>query len=183
MKRILTVLCIVMAVLIVIISVTTVSFSWFEPGKKSGTGLQFSEVDIVRPSNCCKMVNYIVGETETEFSGDTETTIASGNTAYFKTVVKNNADYDTNISLYLENISLTPPADTVGDFMLAVTIPTNTCRSFQQSQTDMHIVRNACVRAYDVEVAGTGEITIEWFIKSSSGSVSFKASDIYITYN
>lgn len=183
MKRILAPLCIIMAVLIVVISMTTVSFSWFAPKEKTGNSLMFSETTAVRSQDC----------TAKSYLGtiDSKTNIISYNNAfsakktldvgynYFRTVITNNAEYGTNVSLYLGNIT----AGTDTKYMLAVTVPTNTCREFTTTQTDLHIVRNAYISAYNVEKLGTGELVVDWFVKVDSGTVEIDPNDIYFTYN
>lgn len=187
MKKILFPLCIMMAILILVIGMTTVSFSWFEPSSLSGSGLSFKHVTAVNSNEC--IVNTYSGQMnakgeivyyDTALSsgnGNNSVSISSDSTSYFKTVItNNNTSYDANISLYLKNLTINTSAD------VAIIYPTNTYRTFTSNQQDLHLVRNAYVEAKDTK-SGTGEITVEWFIRCAEGTASFDADDIYIMYN
>lgn len=185
MKRILLSACVVLLVLIVIIGMTTVSFSWFAPDEASGTGLQFSETTSVRSQDCTCSTYYgtmnsdtgVVSYSNTPLSSQT---VAAGSTAYFRTVIKNNnVKYDSNVSLFLVFSSI--PSST--NYDLAVTLPTNSYRTFSSSDKQIHIIRNAYVSAFDNEKIGTGEIVVEWFVKTSGGSLTISNSNIKLVYN
>ncbi len=182
MKRILPIVCISLAILIAVVGMITVSFSWFAPESKTGNSLMFKNADPVRSQDC--LIKNHIGDINTETnvvtynSFEAKKTLSQG-VNYFRTVITNDAEYDTNVSLYLESIDVVGAAD----YMLAVTVPTNTCRTFKTSQSDLHIVRNAYISAYNVEKIGTGEIVVDWFVKVNSGTITIDPEDIYITYN
>lgn len=192
MRKILYPLCIVMAVLIVVISLTTATFSWFEPDAKEGVGLQFVEEAALRAENCVVATyrgelnitpgtpNYGLVEYDESRPVGT-TTVNAGTTVYFKSVItNNNEDKDTVVSLYLRTFNV---SSNNGSASLGVATPTNSYRTFTSSQTDLHIIRNAYV-SYKVEnEARTGEVVVEWFVRCDSGYVTFSPGSAYLTYN
>lgn len=191
MKRLLFPLCILMAIVIVVVSMTTVSFSWFKPGSLSGTGLQFSETVSVR-SEVCSFVTYsgennngvITYESEPINAGVTVSATTSGETttpgvSYFKTVINNNSGYDTNVSLYLSTFAL----DSNSTASIGVAVPTNTYRTFSETKNNIHIIRNAYISTYSYESTNSGKLIVEWFIKCEEGSVTVQPNSLYVTYN
>ena len=186
MKRILMPLCIVLAVLIILVSITTVTFSWFTPGSASGIGLKFTADTSVRSQNCSFTTykgtnnngiivydNALVGSS---------VTVEAEDVAYFKTVIHNdNEKYDTNVSLYLPSftVSGTEPSASIG-----VATPTNTYRTFTSSLSDpIHIIRNAYISTYSANEAGSGSISVEWFVKCDAGQVTFDPSKVFLMYS
>lgn len=188
MKKMLPLLCILIAVLIVIISLTTMSFSWFEPDTAQGIGLKFEDTSKIRAENC--EIHTFVGSkvqdaNNVDFGkilyGDnantTEQTITEGNVGYYKTVITNNSEInDTVVSLYLASLTAAGDSTTYG---LGVASPTNTYRNFNTTKADIHIIRNA----YISNENGKRELSVEWFIKCGTGSVTFNPSNVYLMYN
>ncbi len=208
MKRnnLMILVCIVLAVLIGIIGMTTFSFSWFEPDTKEGVGLQFNDSAKLRAENCTFETfsgtlngKYLEdGETlNTNFGIVTysDTKLSSGNVtvsattsndtttpgiAYYKTVITNeNTDKDTVVSLYLKNFTV----NTGSSASIGVAVPTNSYRTYTSAQTDLHIVRNAYISYQIQNEARAGEIVVEWFVKCDSGSVTFNPGDLYLMYS
>ena len=198
MKRLLLPLCLLMAVLILVISMTTVSFSWFEPDVKEGIGLQYNDEVTLRDEHCT-IITYSgslnntpgsLGYGLVQYSGEVGTSditvsaTTSGETttpgfAYFKTVITNSSeDYDTVVSLFLP--SITPNDGRAG---LGVATPTNSYRTFGAEQTDIHIIRNAQVKMHVSTDANPGQLSVEWFVKCESGSVTFNPSQVYLMYS
>ncbi len=193
MKRILFPITILMAILIVIVSVTTVSFSWFMPDSASGIGLQFSETTTVRSADC-SLTTYSgndddldgvitygqpVSSSVTVASTTKDGEVVSG-IAYFKTVIQNNnAKYNTNVSLYIPTFNV----NSSSKVYLGVSVPTNTYRAITGNNTNLHIIRNAFISAYSSNVTGAGSITVEWFVKCDSGTVTFDPSTVFLMYN
>lgn len=188
MKRKLLPLCILMAVLIIVISMTTVSFSWFEPSNLSGSGLKFNTTTFVSSTNCSiktysgdrnadDVIEYDAAEVTSKFelSSDADGAV----TKYFKTIISNsNTNYAANVSLYMSEFEVTD-----GKASLAVIVPTNTYRSYTETQTDLHIIRNAYISKKDSEVTGAGELEVEWFVTCESGTVTFDPSNLYLMYD
>ncbi len=199
-------ICIIMAILIIIVGVTTISFSWFEPDVKEGVGLQFSDEAKLRAENCT--FKTFSGTMNNKYLSDGETInpnygivtysdqeLASGNVtvsattsnetttpgfAYYKTVItNNNTDKDTVVSLYLKNFTVNSNSSA----SVGVAVPTNSFRTFTSTQSDLHIVRNAYVSYQVQNEARTGEIVVEWFVKCDSGSVTFNPGDLYLMYS
>lgn len=183
MKRKLLPLCILMAILIVVIGMTTVSFSWFEPSNLSGSGLKFNTTTFVSSTDCTiktytgtKNIDDVI-KYDDEISDSIS--VSSGETKYFKTIISNsNTNYAANVSLYMSEFEVTD-----GKASLAVIIPTNTYRSYTETQTDLHIIRNAYISKKDSEVTGAGELEVEWFVTCESGTVTFDPSNLYLMYD
>lgn len=193
MRKVLYPLCIVMAVLIVAISLVTATFSWFEPGVKQGVGLQFKETTSIRAQDCTfETFRGTLNSDPTNTTGvyglvtyssdamsDLAVTAQEGETLYFKTLITNGSfDYDTNVSLFLSQIIITNGSASVG-----VAVPTNTYRTYTTTQSDMPVIRNANV-SYQVEnEANKGQLSVEWFVKCESGTVSLNPANLYLSYN
>lgn len=183
MKRKLLPLCILMAILIVVIGMTTVSFSWFEPSNLSGSGLKFNTTTFVSSTDCTiktytgtKNIDDVI-KYDDEISDSVS--VSSSETKYFKTIISNsNTNYAANVSLYMSEFEVTD-----GKASLAVIIPTNTYRSYTETQTDLHIIRNAYISKKDSEVTGAGELEVEWFVTCESGTVTFDPSNLYLMYD
>jgi len=193
MKRIMPVICMVLALLIAIVSMSTMSFSWFEPGVKEGIGLEFKDETKLRAQNCTiKTYEGSLGNKVVNYGGDpvaagnvTISATTSGETTtpafkYYKTVITNSsADYDTVVSLFLASFA----PSTEGNASIGVAYPTNSYRTFTSTLTDIHIIRNAYVPKHISTDAKPGEIVVEWFVKCSSGSVTFDPSKVYLMYS
>ncbi|MBQ8860163.1 MAG: hypothetical protein IJ015_02355 [Ruminococcus sp.] len=201
MKRILPAICVLLAVLIVILGMTTISFSWFEPDIEEGIGLEFKEDTKLRSQECTiatysgtkgnKITDYkttevadanvtleATSETVTAEDGS-ESTVYTPVYAYYKTVITNPSDdYDTVVSLFLPSFV---PSN--GNSSLCVAYPTNSCRTFSEEQTDIHIIRNAYVPNNVATDSNPGQLVVEWFVKCSVGSVTFNPSQVYLMYS
>lgn len=186
MKKILFPLCIMMAILILVIGMTTVSFSWFEPGTLTGSGLKFSQLTGVTSTDCIVETfkgsmnqNGMIKYDDKSVTGEITVNSTDEELVYFKTVVTNKSPkYDTNISLYLKTLSISG-----GSADIAVIYPTNTYRTYSVTQNDLHIVRNAYISVKNQAETDTGTLTIEWFVKCDSGSANFNVNDLYLMYN
>lgn len=199
MKKTLPILCVVMAILTIVIAMTTVSFSWFEPDVKEGIGLQYKDEAQLRDESCTIKTysgayNNTPGSTGyglVQYGGEvgtgnvTVSATTSGETttpafAYYKTVITNSStDYDTTVSLYLPSFDLSDD----GQSSIGVAMPTNSFRTFSATQTDIHIIRNAHVKKYVSTDANPGELAVEWFVKCDSGSVTFNPSNVFLMYS
>ncbi len=191
MKRLLPIICILMAVLILAIGTITVSYSWFEPDIKEGIGLQYKDEAKLRAENC-SIVTYSGNYNNTPGSSgyglvqygnepisSGAVTVTSGQTVYYKTVIVNSSEeYDTVVSLFLS--SFTP---TDGTASIGVAFPTNSFRTFSETQTDIHIIRNAYVKTKILNDANPGELSVEWFVRCDSGSVTFNPGAVFLMYS
>ena len=192
MKRSLFPICILMALLIIVISMTSISYSWFEPGEKAGIGLEFKDTTKLRAQNCTlqtfegTMGNKVVSYSNTPVSSGNVKVEASGSgenitpgIMYYKTVITNSSkDYDSVVSLFLP--SFKPSA---GSASLCVAVPTNSVRTFSAEQMDLHIIRNAYVPKLVATDVNPGQLIVEWFVKCESGSVTFNPSQVYLMYS
>lgn len=191
MKKTLPVLCVLMAILTIVIAMTTVSFSWFEPDIKEGIGLQYKDEAQLRDEDC-EITTYSGAYNNTPGSsgyglvqygdqvGTANVTVASGQTVYYRTVIENKSEeYDTVVSLFLPSFTI----QSDGKASIGVAMPTNSYRTFSATQTDIHIIRNAHVRMYVDTDANPGQLAVEWFVKCDSGSVTFNPSQVYLMYS
>ncbi len=189
-----------MAVLIIVISMTTVSFSWFTPGSLSGSGLKFSSSTFVSSTDCT-VTTYIGKKNADDVIKydevvDDPVMLSYGdnvyNTLYFKTIISNNNEnYAANVSLYMTDFTV----DQNSKASIAVTLPTNTYRTYtgtlneDDAQTEavhienLHIIRNAYITKKDVEITGAGELEVEWFVTCDSGTVRFDPGSLYLMYD
>lgn len=184
MKRILPVISLLLLLVIVIVSMPTASFSWFEPDTKEGIGLEFKEETKLR-SESCSLVTYrgAMGNKVVTYGGTpvgaSNVTLQEKEVAYFKTVISNSSrEFDTVVSLFLP--SFTP---TGGSSRLCVMYPTNSVRTYVEPQSDLHIVRNAYVPMLVETDANPGLLVVEWFVMCDSGSVTFNPSQVYMMYS
>lgn len=201
MKRLLPVICVLLAVLILVIGMTTVSFSWFEPDVKEGIGLEFKDDTQLRSQECSvstyegskgnKITDYSTSIVEnsnvtltatsskTTAEDGTETTVYTPAYAYYKTVITNGSvDYDTVVSLFLPSFTLSN-----GNASIGVAFPTNSFRTFNAAQTNIHIIRNAHVTKLVATDANPGQLIVEWFVRCDVGSVTFNPSQVFLMYS
>lgn len=198
MKKTLPILCVLMAILTIVIAMTTVSFSWFEPDVKEGIGLQYKDEAQLRDESCTiktysgsynntpgssgyGLVQYgdQVGTDNVTVSATTSGDKTTPAFAYYKTVITNSStEYDTTVSLFLPSF-----APSNGQSSIGVAMPTNSYRTFSATQTDIHIIRNAHVKMHVSTDANPGELAVEWFVKCDSGSVTFNPSQVYLMYS
>lgn len=198
MKKTLPVLCVLMAILTIVIAMTTVSYSWFEPDIKEGIGLLFKDEASLRGESCTintytgaynntpgssgyGLVLYgdQVGTGNVTISATTSGDTTTPTYAYYKTVITNSsADYDTVVSLFLPSFAISN-----GNASIGVAVPTNSFRTFTNTQTDIHIIRNAHVKVNVSTDANPGEIVVEWFVRCDAGSVTFNPSQVYLMYS
>ena len=183
MKKFARILSASMALLIIVISMTSISYSWFEPGEKAGIGLEFVDDTKLRAQSNCKVETYTGtkqnGEINYPDKVSEEITVDDNQTMYFKTIITNNSEvHDTVVSLYLPSFT---PSD--GSASLCVAVPTNSVRTFSAEQMDLHIIRNAYVPKLVATDANPGQLIVEWFVKCESGSVTFNPSQVYLMYS
>ena len=191
MKKTLPILCVLMAILTIVIAMTTVSFSWFEPDVKEGIGLQYKDEAPLRDEDCEITATYsgaynnnpgTTGYGLVQYSdqvGTESVTVSSGQTVYYKTVIKNSSEtYDTVVSLYIPTFMVNSGAGSIG-----VAMPTNSFRTFSATQEDIHIIRNAHVKMHVSTDANPGKLAVEWFVKCDSGSVTLNPSQVYLMYS
>jgi hypothetical protein len=185
------VLIAMLALVVLIVNLVSASYSWFTPQTVEKKGLDYGFTGKVR-SEDCEMYTYrgtkitssnrLDGEYIGQIRYDTSPNSSSvnvsggGNVEYFKTeIINQDTNSASDISLYISSL---------GACTLAVTYPGNTVRTFSETQTDLYIVRDAYVKRKDnADVNGPGKLTIEWFVKSGSGSVTVNPANLYLLYN
>lgn len=178
-KRNGVILVVFLAVLILVINLITLSYSWFSPEVKKGTGMQYNATLTVRSQNCAithtegTVTNGVI---DYSTPASTSITVAANSIKYFKTTVANSDPNPTNISLYISSLHEVENA-----YGLGVAYPSNTYRKYTDAQTHLYILRNAYVEG--AEGGTSGLLEIEWFIKTSGSEVTVDLDDLYLMYN
>lgn len=188
----------VLAVLILLVNIITLSYSWFEPETVDGKGLKLNDATRLRSEDCS--FETFIGEVNDTFSdghyidqvlfeddplqdqlvanaSQTKVTVPAKNgdtpgIVYFRTEIQNNSElYPSVVSLYAHSM----PAN----LTVACTSPSNTVRMVgSTSKSDYYIVRNAFIKTKDLNDAdGPGLLPVEWFLQNDTNS----AIEIQIT--
>ena len=186
----------ILAVLILVVSVVSLSFSWFSPGSQTGKGVGF-DADIAMRSENCTIKTYMSNSINSASDGkiiyaENQTTgtvtVSAGERVYFKTDIENQDSSGTNVSLYISEIPSTvggsdPGSSSFSSIGLGVATPSNTYHTYTTKQTDVYIIRNAFVHGND----GSDEeytTTVEWFVRNyGSSDVVIDLDKLYIMYN
>ena len=186
----------ILAVLILVVSIVSLSFSWFSPGSRTGKGVGFN-ADIAMRSENCTIKTYKSNSINVSSDGkitydEVETTgnvtVNPGERVYFKTDIENQDSVGTNISLYISEIPSTvggsdPGVSSFSAIGLGVATPSNTYHTYTAKQSDVYIIRNAFVHGND----GSDEeytTTVEWFVRNyGSSDVVIDLDKLYIMYN
>lgn len=185
-------LILILAVMILLVSIFTLSYSWFSPDVKNGTGMSYDAKVQVRSENCSIIANYQAAENaekdalkrkgELKYtvpisnSGTTTVEVPPNRIYYFETVINNADPAATNGSLYIA--SLPSVAKTYG---LGVAYPSNTYQKISEDKTDFCIVRNAYIAG--AENGEAGVLKIDWFIKTGDSAVTIDFAKLYWNYN
>lgn len=180
-----------LAALILIVNIITASFSWFTP--QDGKRMSYDTSYSIRSENCTYATHvgtfwtyddthkdHFTGYIDYHESSTTEDQyIASGDRAYFRTIIQNSPEvqYPSNISLYI--------ADFPSNCSIGVQAPSNSFRSYTEDQQDLAIVRNAYVKKYvATDVDGPGRLYIDWFVvNNSNAQKKIELSKVYMVYN
>ena len=179
-------LILLLAVLILVVSIVTMSYSWFEPGVKKRTGMEYKADVNVRSEKCAIVGNYI-GVKDPDDNDKIKYTTAAGasqtvsgnDIKYFRTVIANTDPNPTNVSLYIS--SLPAPSENNSAYGLGVASPSNSFHKYSAAQQNIYIVRNAYIAG---ESEGeNGELYVDWFIKPNGNSVPITFSNLYLMYN
>lgn len=180
-----------LAMLILMVNIIMMSYSWFSPNVRKGTGMSYS-ADIQVRSESCTLVSHLGTSTNGLITYDNATynttyTVGANSIKYFKTIISNSSDYSSNVSLFISALPTSVDGGTVSSsstftsFGLGVAYPSNSYRTYTTLQEDLYIVRNAYIEGKSD--GANGEISIEWFIKTGSSTVTVDLSKLYIMYN
>lgn len=169
-----------LAVMILVVSLVTMSYSWFTPEVKKGTGMTYQADLKIRSENCSieKTLKATVTNGVKNYSNTVGATekVSAKSISYFRTIIINEDPNATNVSLY----ATTLPSGTYG---LGVAYPSNSYHKYTGG-SDVYIVRNAYIEGKaDGE---NGEIYVDWFIRNDSSSeitVNFSTLNLYLMYN
>lgn len=176
------VLVALLAVMILVISLITMSYSWFTPEVRKGTGMTY-QADLKIRSENCSIVGTYKNTAEANHAKNYSTAVGTSESVpangirYFKTVISNADANATNVSLYAASL----PSGTYG---LGVAYPSNSYHKYSSGGSDVYIVRNAHIDG--MSEGENGEIYVEWFIKNESDSavtVNFSTLGLYLMYN
>ena len=191
-------LVLILAVMILVVSIVSLSFSWFRPGERTGIGVGYNAEIALRSENCAITTYYsnsigaasdgkIIYYDEYPYpdSNDPEAsstvTVPAGERVYFKTVIENLDVNGTNVSLYISQIPESAPGGTIG---LGVATPSNTYHTYSAQQTDVYIIRNAFVHGYVADAEEDYFTVVEWFVRNNTASdITVDLSKLYLMYN
>ena len=182
-----------LAILIVVVSIITASYSWFLPTSTKSTGISYNSSAGFR-SESCTVKHYagtknattgVISYSKTEIATNTQS-ITRGTKAYYRTEITNtSSDYTTVFSLFFSNFpnQTDPTINAFGNVSLGISYPSNTFRTLSEVQTDYPLLRNVYLNAND----GTNEdasISVEWFVVADDSSdFSFDINNIYLVYS
>lgn len=187
-------LIILLAVMILIVNIVTLSYSWYEPGVKTGTGMSYVSDVQVRSEKCAIIGTFpatenaisdaslrtgnLVYNTDDLSNAITTASVPANRIYYFRTVIANNDETaSSNISLYLKDF----PANA----SLGVAYPSNSYHSYSAAAQDVNIVRNAHI--FGNMNDDYSKLTIDWFVKTGDTAVTVNFNptnnEIYISYN
>lgn len=194
-----------LAAMILVVSIVTFSYSWFEPQTVTGKGLSFNEDTRLRSEDCSFETHKGEVVTSTMKTNDPDTykgyfidqvryfdavetgsvPIPANSRVYFKTDITNgigafsrtNGEYPSIVSLYITTMP--------GNLTVACTYPSNSVRFVSSTQYDYYIIRNAYVKVKDDEdVDGPGLLEVEWFVENNTGTASsINLNNLYLMYN
>ena len=177
-----------LAVVIVVVSIITSSYSWFSPKTVKATGIDYSASVGFRSENC-ELTHFVGAKNTTDHPGEityteavnSSQTISANTTGYFKTNVKNNSQsYPTVVSLYISKLPADGSAGTALGF--GVSYPSNSYREYTSQQSDFYIIRNAYIEKND-GTNSDAELVVEWFVKAGNTAVTIDLDNIYLLYN
>ena len=194
-----------LAVIILVINLLTLSYSWYEPQSVTGKGIYFNKNTNLRSENCSfsTYVGTVVDDPEEGFIGEiryseSATTgsvsipacdVVAGETVpgrkYFRTNILNSSrEYPSVVSLFLASM----PAN----LTVCVTFPSNSVRAVgSTAKSDYYLIRNAYVKKYETTDAdGPGLLQVDWFVENYTNSAislnigTPSAGDgLYLMYN
>lgn len=185
---------VVLAALILVVSIITLSYSWYSPLSQPGTSMNYSADVKVRSENCAILDTKGMDETKYNNKGEWDFTtdisgskqIPANSIYYFRTVISNNDVQPTNVSLYLKSF----PTGNVAKVGLGVASPSNSYIEYTTDNSDTCIVRNAFI--YGKNDEKYKDLYIIWFIKTSTDPVTVNVTskdktpannNLYLRYN
>ena len=180
-----------LAVMILVVNLITASYSWFSPGRTTGSGASYRDVVKTRSEQCTfktylgrKTDHYVDAEEEalylagedkdyrhdtivysgSELTGPLNDNIKPGDTVYFRTdIVNPDHQFPSVVSLY----KLDMPANV----KICVNNPSNSVREVSETVNDYYIIRNAYVKVYEVNDAdGPGLLAVEWSVTNTGNT-------------
>ena len=175
-----------LALMSLVISLITMSYSWFTPAVKKATGMQYQADAAIRSEKCQIFKNYEGVKDPNDNNKLKYTTEVTGSQSisgtelkYFRTVIINPDENATNVSLYIS--SMPGSSDSDNPYGMGVASPSNSYHKYPSSQSDVYIVRNAYIDG--VKDGVNGELIVDWFIKPNGNTISINLSGLYLMYN
>lgn len=179
-------LILLLAALILVVSIVTMSYSWFEPGVRKRTGMEYKADVNVRSESCAITGNYVGAPDANDNNKIKYSTAVSGAQSvsgdgikYYRTVIANTDVNPTNVSLYISSLPA-PNADNSA-YGLGVASPSNSYHKYKAAQSDIYIVRNAYIAGKSE--GENGELYVDWFIKPNGNTVKINFNHLYLMYN
>lgn len=177
-----------LAILVLVVSIITASYSWFSPKSVKGTGINYHTDVRFRSENCT--VTHYVGSKDangvisyTKIDNPTTVTINASTSAdtiayYMTNITNNDPKYPTVVSVYMSDF---PEANRTFGFGIAA--PSNSYRQLTAQQHDYYFVRNAFISQNDNSDDAT--LSVEWFVKvpQNGSSVTIDLRKMFIMFN
>ena len=169
-------LVIVLAVLIVMVSIVNVTYSWFEPLDQNGAGMEFTDEKNIRSENCSfkiyegtvdsttKAITYsdeaMASNKQLVIPNPTDVNKPTDGLKYYRITVTNTDEQNgSNISI-LFNCTI-KAGTTIG-----VVSPTNSTHTYTEAVNNkVFLVRNAYITPRDSAKTDSGTLNIEFFIR------------------
>lgn len=160
-----------------VMSVVSVSFSWFGRGSENGNAMQFEKTVGIRGEGCTiatylgalefnQVVNY--DESTNKLFNYTSFGVYQNdfynNKIYFKTNITNPNSYDTKVSLYFGSLEYTQGLS-AGDICIGVSEPTKTYWSMKSNMPqDGYYYYEPYTLVKNISVGAGKTVSVEWFI-------------------
>lgn len=173
-----------LAVMILVVSIITASYSWFLPKTQKGTGITY-QTDVHFRGEDCTVTQFQGTKASTgeisyaKIDNPTTVSVTKGTVGYFMTTVTNNdTKYPTVVSVYMSQFP--EAARSIG---FGIAAPSNSFREFSSVQNDFYFVRNAFITPNDNSEAAT--LSVEWFVDATkaTNNVTIDLRKMYIMFN
>lgn len=182
-------------VLLLVLSIAVVAtFSWYNrTASNAGEGNKFSYTQSGKINGDGGSIATYVGTNDNGKITYSTTPLSTSNDVistepgavnYFKTVVTDNSNADSLISVYLENFTYSSSMNS--SIHIGLTNPEKTYKEFDATLTGgSYVIKSLCLED-NVPIAKGGTVEIYWFIKvdeNFSGTGSITLGNLHLVYN
>ena len=189
-----TVILSLFAIVLIVVNLVLVSYSWFSPASQKGTGIKYN-TSINFRSEKCEMKQYTgtntngvieytpitAGSFERKLSGG-----QNGTTYYFQTEITNtDQEYPTIVSLFFSSFPTSWKDNTeFSGLGFGVQEPSNSYHTYNATQSpDFYLIRNAFIDKNDGHNK-EASLSVKWFVVVPAGNeVTLNLGTMFLTYN